>query len=258
MKFKILVIGLMLAHAATFYAVGAQADSSASSSSGAPATKERILVPAPPVHGEEALTLLDELYAKTNEKIVAMEVADELLKQVRRISLGELSDEQADKMMKVYKTVSSVYADNARFKSAYLVFNEYIGLKDALLMRRRKQRIEKVEIETSKLKDDYTLNISANDDEITTLRNENDSLLSAKQNVYRTIWIVVILVAFFSGAVIWYINSKYTKAKQLLAANHKRMMDVVFTSSIGEFSEGLLCDNENSYLSRINKVKGRK
>src|SRR5262245_4413837 len=70
--------------------------------------------PLSAMHGDEAVKTLDELYAKTNSKIVAMEVADDMLKQVRRISLADLNDEQGDKLMKVYRAVSAVYADNVR------------------------------------------------------------------------------------------------------------------------------------------------
>ncbi len=199
---------------------------------------------------------LDNLYKQSGEKLITLEMADKMLKDARGISLNDLNDEQGDKLMKIYRTIADAYAANFRFKPAYLVSDEYISLKDTFLERKKTQRLEKIDIETKQLKDDNILKISANEGEIGSLQNENESLSTAKQNVYRTIWIVVLIVAFFSGALIWVITHRYNKAKQHLDDNRKRMMAVAFTSSVGEFSQGNDKGNGNSYLIGIEQLKG--
>ena len=196
---------------------------------------------------------LDELYKQSNEKVISLESADNMLKGARSISLNDLNDEQGDKLMKVYRSVSEAYAANFRFKPAYLVYDEYISLKNTFVERKKSQRLQKIDVETNQMKDDNILKISANEGQITGLQSDNESLLSAKANVYRTIWIVVIIVAFLSGAIIWFINHKYVKAKQHLTNNRNRMMEVALTSSLGEFSANN--GNGSSNNSTIEQLK---
>src|SRR4051812_8827086 len=59
---------------------------------------------------------LDELAAKAGSKMIPLETADAMLRDIRSMSLNNLNDEQADKLMKVYRSISNSYAENFRFK----------------------------------------------------------------------------------------------------------------------------------------------
>ena len=72
---------------------------------------------------------MDDLYSRSEQKVIPLEKADELLRGARSFSLNDLNDEQGDKLMKVYKSIADAYAANFRFKPAYLVYDEYIGIK---------------------------------------------------------------------------------------------------------------------------------
>src|ERR1051325_4234059 len=50
--------------------------------------------------------LLEELYRQSNEKVIAPETADNMLKGARSMSLSALSDEQGNKLMRIYRSVS--------------------------------------------------------------------------------------------------------------------------------------------------------
>src|SRR4051812_32518997 len=64
---------------------------------------------------------LEEIFEHTHDKLIPLETADNMLKGARSVSLNDLNDEQADKLMKVYRTIAEAYAANFRFKPAYLV-----------------------------------------------------------------------------------------------------------------------------------------
>lgn len=204
---------------------------------------------------------LDELNQKCNEKVITLEMADNMLSDARSISLigkpderqGGLNDEQGEMLLKVYRKIANIYADNYRFKPAYLVYDEYIKLKNSFLEIKKSRRLETIQMETNQLKNENNLKISANEGQLTDLQNTNESLLAAKQNVYRTIWIIVLLVAFGSGAFIWIINHKFIKAKEEINKNRNRMMEVAFISTIGEF--GQESGNSNFYFNNLEQLK---
>lgn len=205
---------------------------------------------------------LDELNQKCNEKVTTLEMADKMLSDARSISLiekpdgqGGLNDEQGDILLKAYRKIADIYATNYRFKPAYIVYDEYINLKNSFLEIKKSRRLERIQMETNQLKNENKLKLSANEEQLTDLQSKNESLLAAKRNVYRTIWIVVLIVAFCSGAFIRFINHKYNKAKEDIAKNRNRMMQVAFISAIGEFGHETGKDNSNSYFSNLEQLK---
>jgi hypothetical protein len=168
---------------------------------------------------------------------ITTEEIDAIVPQLYKISVNNLDSFELRELFETYKLAADRYAGNNHFKQAYLVFGDYLDLKEKILAKEKAMLIAKaidlngskqqqMEAETKTLKSDINL-----------LNTKIYNLQSRNNNFIRNAALVIILFAAIFVLIFLRITMRLKRIREELIQYRKQLLSLEKTALIGRLNE---------------------
>lgn len=176
---------------------------------------------------------LQQINSRLKNNFIKTEEVDQLIPALKKIPVDPNSGDQQKLLFETYLMATDRYASSNHFKQAYVLFQEYLSIKEKALAH-EKAGIIKGEIESNTRKKLMTgVAIKNTGDELKILESNLKEATLRNSNFIRNMILVVILIAGIFAVLLLRISLKIKKLKDDIAGYKTDLMAMEKSALLG-------------------------
>jgi|GEM_PF-6012760 len=180
---------------------------------------------------------LQQLLGEVKNPYMKIDEIDAVVRNLKRIPANGLDTAQQKILFESYRLAAERYAGNNHFKQAYMLYDEYLGIKEKALAA-EKAKLISATVSGNNEKQQHTIDaVKTLKAELDILEKNENQLQARSNNFIRNISLLVILLAVIFVLLFLRISWKLRKVKESLQENRTQLMGMEKAALIGRLHE---------------------